>query len=143
MKATSKQQSCWNFSWLILIHVFSIFLALLLSNIGAVVRCFLISRRKTKPHPCLSLLSIVAPLGDPINWLLGLGELLHAFYFNGSTLSQYNNVIKNIFDDEDHCLSLWRCFLFNDIGYLHSTLSIPRNVRLQKAWENKLLCLLN
>ena len=24
-------------------------------------------------------------------------------------------------------------FFFNDIGYLYSTLSIPRNVRLQKA----------
>ena len=100
MKATSKQQSCWNFSWLILIHVFSIFLALLLGNIGAVVRCFLISRRKTKPHHCLSLLSIVAPLGDPTNWLLGLGELLHALLLQWINTITYNNGIKNIFDDE-------------------------------------------
>ena len=31
-----------------------------------------------KRYHCLSLLSIVSPLGYPINWLLGLGELLHA-----------------------------------------------------------------
>ena len=31
-----------------------------------------------KPHHCLSLLSIVSPLGYPTNWLLQLGELLHA-----------------------------------------------------------------
>ena len=40
MKATSKQQSCCNFSWLILIHVFSIFLALFLSYVAAAHKVF-------------------------------------------------------------------------------------------------------
>ena len=51
------------------------------------MRCLLIGHRKTKPHHCLSLLSIVSPLGNRKDWLLGLRELLHALYFNGSTLS--------------------------------------------------------
>ena len=51
-------------------------------------------QKKVFPHwsqkkktSLLSLLSIVSPLGYPTNWFLRLGELLHALYFNGSTLS--------------------------------------------------------
>ena len=42
------------------------------------VRYLLTGHRKTKPHHYLSLLSIVSPLGNQTDWLLGLGELLHA-----------------------------------------------------------------
>ena len=49
----------------------------------------------------LSLLSIVSPLGNQTDWLLGLGELLHALLLQWINTITYNNGIKNIFDDED------------------------------------------
>ena len=66
------------------------------------MRCLLIGHRKTKPHHCLSLLSIVSPLGNRKDWLLGLRELLHALLLQWINTITYNiNSIKNIFDDED------------------------------------------
>ena len=47
-----------------------------------------------KPHHCLSLLSIVSPLGYPTNWLLGLGELLHVLILQWINTITYNNGIK-------------------------------------------------
>ena len=63
------------------------------------VRCLLTGHRKTKPHHYLSLLSIVSPLGNQTDWLLGLGELLHALLLQWINTITYNG-IKNIFDDE-------------------------------------------
>ena len=57
--------------------------------------------KKKKTHHCLSLLSIVSPLGYPTNWLLQLGELLHALLLQWINTITDNNGIKNIFDDED------------------------------------------
>ena len=87
MKARSKQQSCWNLSWLILIHIFSIILALLLSNLGAARKVFTHWSQKNKTT---SLFNITFQ-----------GELLHALLLQSINTITYNNGIKNIFDDED------------------------------------------
>ena len=55
------------------------------------MRCLLIGHRKTKPHHCLSLLSIVSPLGNRKDWLLGLRELLHALLLQWINTITYNN----------------------------------------------------
>ena len=52
------------------------------------------SQKKKKPHHCLSLLSIVSLLGYPTNWLLQLGELLHALLLQWINTITYNNGIK-------------------------------------------------
>ena len=75
----------------------------------------LVAEKKT--NHCLSLLSIVWVLGNRTDWLLGLGELLHALLLQWINTITYNNGIKNIFHDEDQ---RW-CFLFKDVGYLNST----------------------
>ena len=49
---------------------------------------------KKIPHHCLSLLSLVSPLGYPTNWLLGLGELLHVLLLLWINTITYNNGIK-------------------------------------------------
>ena len=52
------------------------------------------SQKKKIPHHCLSLLSLVSPLGYPTNWLLGLGELLHVLLLLWINTITYNNGIK-------------------------------------------------
>ena len=61
----------------------------------------LVTNEKKKTHHCLSVLSIVTPLRYPSNWLLGLGELLHALLLQWINTITYSNDIKNIFYDED------------------------------------------
>ena len=50
--------------------------------------------RQKKTRHCLSLLSIVSPLGNQTDWLLGLGELLHALLLQWINTITYNNGIK-------------------------------------------------